>query len=64
LLLDFDVFNHTEMCVWADYISVMFGWDLGLGLVWFCWHPHDVIGSPALPLCGAAPTFLCRRKEK
>jgi hypothetical protein len=33
LLLDFDVFNHTEMCVWADYISVMFGF--GFGLVWF-----------------------------
>jgi hypothetical protein len=28
------------------------------------WHPRDVIGSLALPLCGAAPTFLCRRKEK
>jgi hypothetical protein len=27
-------------------------------------HPRDVIGSQALPLCGAAPTFLCRRKEK
>ncbi|WP_180725436.1 hypothetical protein [Paraburkholderia largidicola] len=27
-------------------------------------HPRDVIGSLALPLCGAAPTFLCRRKEK
>jgi hypothetical protein len=35
---------------------------------WFAlvlrWHPLDVIGSQALPLCGAAPTFLCRRKEK
>jgi len=30
----------------------------------FRWHPRDVIGSQALPLCGAAPTFLCRRKEK
>jgi len=28
------------------------------------WHPRDVIGSRVLPLCGAAPTFLCRRKEK
>jgi hypothetical protein len=35
-------------------------------VVWFCfwWHPRDVIGLHALPLCGAAPTFLCRRKEK
>jgi hypothetical protein len=30
----------------------------------FRWHPLDVIGLLALPLCGAAPTFLCRRKEK
>jgi hypothetical protein len=28
------------------------------------WRPRDVIGLLALPLCGAAPTFLCRRKEK
>jgi hypothetical protein len=27
-------------------------------------HPRDVFGVHALPLCGAAPTFLCRRKEK
>jgi hypothetical protein len=26
--------------------------------------PCCVIGLLALPLCGAAPTFLCRRKEK
>jgi hypothetical protein len=26
--------------------------------------PCFVIGLFALPLCGAAPTFLCRRKEK
>ncbi|GJH02948.1 hypothetical protein [Paraburkholderia terrae] len=34
--------------------------------VWFCfrWHPRFASGSQALPLCGAAPTFLCRRKEK
>jgi hypothetical protein len=25
-----------------------------------CFH----VGLFALPLCGAAPTFLCRRKEK
>jgi hypothetical protein len=26
--------------------------------------PCFVIGLLASPLCGAAPTFLCRRKEK
>ena len=30
----------------------------------FRWHPRDVIGLQALHVCGAAPTFLCRRKEK
>jgi hypothetical protein len=30
----------------------------------FCWHPRFVSVLQALPLCGAAPTFLCRRKEK
>jgi hypothetical protein len=34
------------------------------GFFGFRWHPRDVIGLQALPLCGAAPTFLCRRKEK
>jgi hypothetical protein len=28
------------------------------------WHPRFASGLHALPLCGAAPTFLCRRKEK
>jgi len=28
------------------------------------WHPRFAFGLPALPLCGAAPTFLCRGKEK
>jgi len=28
------------------------------------WHPRFVSVLQALPLCGAAPTFLCRRKEK
>jgi hypothetical protein len=26
--------------------------------------PCFLIGLFVLPLCGAAPTFLCRRKEK
>jgi hypothetical protein len=30
----------------------------------FCWHPRFAFVLQALPLCGAAPTFLCRRKEK
>jgi hypothetical protein len=37
---------------------------LGGGLGFFCWHPRYAFGLLALPLCGAAPTFLCRRKEK
>ncbi|CAG9211154.1 conserved hypothetical protein [Paraburkholderia caribensis] len=28
------------------------------------WHPRYVSSLQASPLCGAAPTFLCRRKEK
>ncbi|SDI62517.1 hypothetical protein SAMN04487926_120150 [Paraburkholderia steynii] len=28
------------------------------------WHPRFVSLLQASPLCGAAPTFLCRRKEK
>jgi hypothetical protein len=28
------------------------------------WHPRYAFVLQALPLCGAAPTFLCRRKEK
>ncbi|AUT65120.1 hypothetical protein C2L65_36735 [Paraburkholderia terrae] len=35
---------------------------------WFAcvlfWHPRFAFVLQALPLCGAAPTFLCRRKEK
>src|SRR5690349_4413337 len=29
-----------------------------------CWHPRFVSSLHASPLCGAAATFLCRRKEK
>jgi hypothetical protein len=28
------------------------------------WHPRVAFVLQASPLCGAAPTFLCRRKEK
>jgi hypothetical protein len=36
------------------------------GLVCSCfrWHPRYAFVLQASPLCGAAPTFLCRRKEK
>jgi hypothetical protein len=30
----------------------------------FRWHPRIAFVLQASPLCGAAPTFLCRRKEK
>jgi hypothetical protein len=30
----------------------------------FRWHPRYAFALQASPLCGAAPTFLCRRKEK
>jgi hypothetical protein len=41
---------------------LVFGfWFLVFG---FRWHPRFASGLPVLPLCGAAPTFLCRGKEK
>jgi hypothetical protein len=36
----------------------------GLVLLLLRWHPRLAFVLQALPLCGAAPTFLCRRKEK
>jgi hypothetical protein len=36
----------------------------GLGFWGLCWHPRYGSDSLALPLCGAAPTFLCSGKEK
>jgi hypothetical protein len=30
----------------------------------FRWRPLFAFGLLALPLCGAAPTFLCSGKEK
>jgi hypothetical protein len=30
----------------------------------FRWHPRFAFALQVSPLCGAAPTFLCRRKEK
>ncbi|CAG9230813.1 hypothetical protein BCAR13_610019 [Paraburkholderia caribensis] len=56
-------------------VGVFLSATLGVGLVFslasvfcFCfrfrWHPRIVSVFQASPLCGAAPTFLCRRKEK
>jgi hypothetical protein len=67
---------HTRS-VFAAHALMLRGLDLrghprtafrdagGLGLVWLlCWHPRYAFVLHASPLCGAAPTFLCRRKEK
>jgi hypothetical protein len=35
-------------------------WLFAYGVAFPCFH----VGLFVLPLCGAAPTFLCRRKEK
>ncbi|CAG9205614.1 hypothetical protein BCAR13_160001 [Paraburkholderia caribensis] len=40
-----------------------FGFGFGFGFA-LRWHPRYVSVLQASPLCGAAPTFLCRRKEK
>ncbi|OYD73392.1 UNVERIFIED_ORG: hypothetical protein BDU10_5055 [Burkholderia sp. CF145] len=36
----------------------------GLVFLRLRWHPRYAFVLHASPLCGAAPTFLCRRKEK
>jgi hypothetical protein len=36
----------------------------GLVVLAVRWHPRFAFVLQASPLCGAAPTFLCRRKEK
>jgi hypothetical protein len=41
------------------YLHCRFGCSL-VALAFPCFH----VGLFSLPLCGAAPTFLCRRKEK
>ncbi|WP_148654448.1 hypothetical protein [Paraburkholderia caribensis] len=50
----------TCVVVWC------FGLCAGIraGRLLFRWHPRFVSSLQASPLCGAAPTFLCRRKEK
>ncbi|WP_229515998.1 hypothetical protein [Paraburkholderia terrae] len=48
------------------FLAGSFGFAMASGLVFwaFRWHPRFVSVLHASPLCGAAPTFLCRRKEK
>jgi len=56
----------------AAVVYLGFCWHPGLsvrgagGLVCLCfrWHPRVAFALHASPLFGAAPTFLCRRKEK
>jgi hypothetical protein len=58
---------QTGVWFWFGFVVVLcVCWGgravwFGLG---FRWHPRFVRVLQALPLCGAAPTFLCRRKEK
>jgi hypothetical protein len=42
----------------------MFRVVVAFGFLFFRWHPRYAFVLHASPLCGAAPTFLCRRKEK
>jgi len=49
------VIRALSLCVWLF---------AGIRELAFRWHPRYVIVLQASPLCGAAPTFLCRRKEK
>ncbi|GJH01750.1 hypothetical protein [Paraburkholderia terrae] len=73
-------FGLVLVWFWFGFGLVLVWFWFGFGLVWFwfglvwfwfgfvclClrWHPRFVIWLQASPLCGAAPTFLCRRKEK
>jgi hypothetical protein len=61
-----------EVC--REVVFFVFVCDAGLGFafeVWAVWFSGvcagirvTVFAVQASPLCGAAPTFLCRRKEK
>jgi hypothetical protein len=52
--------------LWRLFFGFWFLQAVAGGLVCMCfrWHPRYAFGLLVLPLCGAAPTFLCRRKEK
>jgi hypothetical protein len=43
---------------------VVFAAQAVLGFLPLRWHPRVAFVLQASPLCGAAPTFLFRRKEK
>jgi hypothetical protein len=47
----------SALCLRASCVAVRWLWPVR-------WHPRFAFVLQALPLCGAAPTFLCRRKEK
>jgi hypothetical protein len=52
-------------CRWRWVIFVRGPWFFCVcGAGFFGWHPRGAYAAQALPLCGAVPTFLCRRKEK
>jgi uncharacterized membrane protein len=54
--------------LWFLFLILVLGFAcgawVGFGFAVFLAFPCIVIGLLALPLCGAAPTSLCRRKEK
>jgi hypothetical protein len=61
----------TNEKIFGGWIEELSGSGLGFfaaQAVWFFlslrWHPLIAFVFQASPLCGAAPTFLCRRKEK
>jgi hypothetical protein len=49
------VLSATQSPVWGFLLA---------SALFLCWHPRGAFAARALPLCGAAPTFLCRGKEK
>jgi hypothetical protein len=63
--LDFDLLFLLLLLLLLSLFAFCF-WLAGVATVrlFLRWHPRDVSVLHALPLCGAAPTFLCRRKEK
>ncbi|WP_176956830.1 hypothetical protein [Paraburkholderia caribensis] len=60
LLFAFFAFLLSLLCCIRDF-DLALRWS---GCLPLRWHPRIVSSLHASPLCGAAPTFLCRRKEK
>jgi hypothetical protein len=52
--------HALPLCGAARTLSATAGWFASA----LRWHPRYAFVLQASPLCGAAPTFLCRRKEK